>query len=525
METTTTTTVTTTNTFAWCATESGNASVFNFADLYAAYLQCRRRKRGTSDCQHYEQRWLDNLFDTLFRLQQQSYQPTTTHCFVAVKPKAREIHAANFADRVVHHWLVPRLAALYEPIFIHDLYSNREGKGTHAAVKQLQHFMRSKNLSGLNRPYFLQLDIHNFFNSIDRPILFKQLQKRLGKAIKQGKTGQQEAQALRWLCHVLLKHDLSADVQYIGKAKSFSQVPPHKRFGALGADKGLPIGNLTSQFFANVYLNELDQFIKHQLKCRHYLRYVDDFILLHQEPAQLRRWQQQISVFLQQNLLLQLKPGTRLAPVADGADFLGYIVRPHYRLVRRRVVGNLYEKLHTWQKHFISGSLVTGWRIKLYQQAREQLRTTLSSYLGHFQHAHHYRLVQRIFTRFAWLSLLFQAPELPLHPLWQPQTVSSYRSQIAYFRRLFPKACLHTQRGRECDFVLPGISLPISHTAFNLLKTLDCLPKQAANPQNLSRLAVSKLVIREAGFLKGGLKRRLITQIHTFPGVPLCYHV
>lgn len=296
MVTTTTTTVTTINTFAWCAAESGNASVFNLRDLYSAYLQCRRRKRSTADCQRYELRWLDNLFDTLFRLQSKSYQPTTTRCFVATQPKAREIHAADFSDRVVHHWLVPRLAALYEPIFIHDLYSNREGKGTHAAVDRLQRFMLGAadfqvsqhaanggeaklELSYSQSPaYFLQLDIHNFFNSIDRPILFKLLQKRLGKAIKQGKLEREEAETLRWLCHVLLKHDLNSDVKYLGRSKDFARVPAHKRFGALGENKGLPIGNLTSQFFANVYLNELDQFVKHQLKCRHYLRYVDDCV-------------------------------------------------------------------------------------------------------------------------------------------------------------------------------------------------------------------------------------------------------
>ncbi len=589
METTTTTIVTTTNTSVWCARESGNASVFTFRALYQAYLQCRRRKRRTFDCQQYEVCWLDNVFNTLSRLQQQSYQPTTTHCFVATRPKAREIHAADFSDRVVHHWLVPRLAALYEPIFIHDLYSNRDGKGTHAAVERLQHFMRSqalnllgfKNLEGL---CFLQLDIHNFFNSIDRPILFKLLQKRLGKAVKQGKLEHQEAEVLRWLCHLLLKQDINADVQYIGRAQDFARVPPHKRFGALGKNKGLPIGNLTSQFFANVYLNELDQFVKHTLKCRHYLRYVDDFILLHPDPLQLQDWQQQISEFLQQRLQLQLKPQSKLAPVSAGADFLGYIVRPHYRLVRRRVVGNLYEKLQAWESAYISGSVRTGWRIKLYREPREQLRALLSSYLGHFQHAHSYRLIQRVFTRFAWLSLLFKqtgsanlqistaAAEsrrgwsgdphaqraqsyFKLHPLWQPANVTGYRSQVTYFRRLFPNALLQIQRGRESDFALPQQTTLISYASLNLLNALgvfhfpvaldtacggdanleistpsnifSSFPRGAWKREkpNLSSLHrhVRQVKIREAGFLKGGLKRRLITQIHIPAGVPLCY--
>ncbi|MDP2100563.1 MAG: RNA-directed DNA polymerase [Methylobacter sp.] len=248
--------------------------VISFRGLYLAYLACRRRKRRTANAQRYELRLLDQLYDTLTALQSRSYLPSPCIRFVAQRPKAREIHAADFSDRVVHHWLVPQLEALFEPVFIHDVYSNRQGKGSHKAVDRLQSFMHSVGHGG----WYLQLDIANFFNSIDRALLFKQLQWRLSKALKQGKINTAQASSLRWLSHVLLKHDASRQARYRGDPALLQRVPPHKRLGAAGVNKGLPIGNLTSQFFANVYLNPFDQFVKHELKCRHYLRYVDDCV-------------------------------------------------------------------------------------------------------------------------------------------------------------------------------------------------------------------------------------------------------
>ena len=155
-----------------------NNNVITFKGLYEAYCGCRRRKRRTQNAQRYEMRLLDNLYETLSALQNRSYSPHRSIRFVAQRPKAREIHAADFSDRVVHHWLVPRLERLFEPIFIHDVYSNRVGKGTHKAVDRLQRFitLRSQVHSVGNDGWFLQLDIANFFNSIDKPILFKLIQ-------------------------------------------------------------------------------------------------------------------------------------------------------------------------------------------------------------------------------------------------------------------------------------------------------------------------------------------------------------
>lgn len=150
------------------------------------------------------------------------------------------------------------------------MYSNRKGKGIHAAVDRLQSCMRAVHAGRMNPGYYpgyyLQLDIKSFFNSVDRPLLFKMIQMRLRKAVRAGKIEEQEALVLRDLVHIILRQDVGGVSRQVGDGRLLARVPAHKRLANAGVDKGLPIGNLTSQFFANVYLNELDQFVKHQLK-------------------------------------------------------------------------------------------------------------------------------------------------------------------------------------------------------------------------------------------------------------------
>lgn len=328
------------------------------------------------------------------------------------------------------------------------MYSNRLGKDTYKAVARLQGYMCSVGPEG----WFLQLDIRNFFNSIDKPILFGLLQQRLRKAVKQRQLTPAEAETLRWLCHVLLKQDTSQGVRYRSQPKLLQLVPPHQRLGTLGVNKGLPIGNLTSQFFANVYLNPFDQFVKHTLKCRHYLRYVDDFILLAEQPEILRAWCVQIAQFLQASLQLTLKPAARQPepslplpkPIKAGVDFLGYIVRPHYCLVRRRMVGNLREKLHAIQRQLLSGGVKQGYWVTFMPTLLANMQAILVSYSGHFQHASSGCLWQQLLADFPWLTLIGDS---------QPTASAnrSYRQQQGFFQRRYPLAERLIQRGTQTD--------------------------------------------------------------------------
>jgi hypothetical protein len=163
------------------------------------------------------------------------------------------------------------------------------------------------------------------------------------------------------LARVLLTGNPAHNADYVGNPAHLQRVPAHKQLANAAPEKGLPIGNLSSQFFANVYLNELDQFIKHRLKASHYVRYVDDFVLLHQDPGVLAGWRSAIVGFLHDRLGLALRDAGRLAPITNGIDFLGYIIRPDYRLVRRRVVGHMDARLAAHAKRMLrsNGTLVS----------------------------------------------------------------------------------------------------------------------------------------------------------------------
>ncbi|MBT6651893.1 MAG: reverse transcriptase [Gammaproteobacteria bacterium] len=490
----------------WCAPESELATLFNFPALWQAYITCRKGKRGSRNTQHYEISLLDRLIDTLDALKTARWTPSRSVLFVVTRPKMREIHAADFSDRVVHHLLVPRLERLYEPTFIHDSYSNRKGKGTHAAVERLQHFMRKVTRNQTRPAHYLQLDIANFFNTIDRPTLWKQLQHRLRKAQQRGAEDRgvtpQEQQELLWLTHRILRQNPTEHALLRGSPDEFARIPQHKRLSAAPADKGLPIGNLTSQFFANVYLNELDQFIKHTLKADYYLRYVDDFILLHQNPEQLEQWRKEIADFLQQRLQLKLRPQQILKPVTDGADFLGYIVRPDYRLVRRRVVGHLRERLQHLQQQLIERTK-KGTTLRLKQAHRQQLHAMLASYLAHIRHASSHNLLQTLWREFSWLDHVFQRPEsatATLLPRWKPERVSSFASQQRWFKQRLPGYHLLIQRGSA--FLVAnhaeeeGREIPL-----NSLKSIRT---------NLRNRQIPHAFIAEEGYLKGGLKQRVL---------------
>jgi RNA-directed DNA polymerase len=519
MATTTTTIRATTTTFVSCAAESGRADAFSFAALYRAYQACRRRKRGTRNAQRYEIRLLDNLADTLQALRNGAWRPSRSVCFVTRTPKAREIHAADFADRVVHHLLTPRLEALFEPVFIHDSYANRVGKGTHAAVDCLQTFMRRVSCNGKRAAWYMQLDIRNFFNSIDRRLLYRMLLKRLARSVRSGRLERTEAGRLAWLVRTILAHEAGKDTVRRGPASGFDLVPPHKRLAHAAPGTGIPIGNLTSQFFANVYLNELDQFVKHRLKAAHYLRYVDDFILVHQERAVLERWRSEITAFLRERLSLALRGEVKLCPVSSGADFLGYIVRPGYRLVRHRVIGSLRQRLTSLERQMVRNDK-GGSSLLLKPERRDMLRSTLASYLGHFKHADTFRLRSALWRRYPWLGDVFELlPDGGLLPLWEPQSVTSLRSQWRYFRRLRPTDLLLLQIG-DCFELYDGdarsmaarlgISLAEHNRPGFSAVMSQPLRLLRAFRARLRRLGLAHAFVAEEGHLKKAGKRRVL---------------
>ena len=359
-------------------------------DLHRAYRAARAAKKPSHNQMRFEAFWMSGIMDLQQRIRAGTWQPASANCFTTVRPKAREIHAPDFSDRVVHHWLVPQLERVFEPGFIHDSFSNREGKGTHAAVDRLKGFVRQVH-SGQGGGYFLQLDIKNFFNSLYRPELWARLKRRMVSA-----GVPLEAQKV---AHALLRYPpVRQGVAYRSTPAERAAVPPHKRLENAKPGCGLPIGNLSSQFFANVCLDALDQFVKHVLKAPRYIRYVDDFVLVHESREQLAIWQQQIEDFLRTQLRLELKADRKLLPLSQGIDFLGYVIYPTHSRVRRRVVSHLRERLGEWQARYVTGN-----HIRASSDQLKAVHSVYGSYAGHMQHAQSFRLRQGLHRRYPWL--------------------------------------------------------------------------------------------------------------------------
>ncbi len=361
--------------------------------IYCAWRRARRKKRPSANRLNFESRWMDRLLQLERRLNAGTWSPGKSSCFVAQRPKAREIHAPDFGDRVVHHLAVPALERHWEPRFIYHCFSNRKGKGTHAAVKWLQKYFRQVQ-SGQGGGWFLQLDIRNFFNSIDRRRLYAELKRVLER--------HDMPLALRRIVHALLrKSAIEQGVRHFASARVRARVPPHKRLENAALGCGLAIGNLSSQFFANVCLDALDQFVKHVLKVKRYVRYVDDLVLVHQDRNQLLAWQEQIETFLRDRLGLELKAQKILKPIPSGCDFLGYIVRPTHLEVRPRVIHHAREALQAWQARHVRGE-----ECRATPRAYRRIRSVWGSYEGHMCHASAWGLRERLLHEFPWLPVV-----------------------------------------------------------------------------------------------------------------------
>lgn len=297
----------------------------SFEELVAAYFDCRRTKRNSKNALGFEQRLERNLDRLYGELIDGSYRPGRSICFVVTRPKPREVWAADFRDRVVHHLLYNRIAARFENAFIADTFACIEDRGTLRGAERLESKVRSITQNWSRPAYYLKLDLANFFVSIDKMVLFELLAEKIPEPF------------WRELAALILFHDPRADFEFRGDPKLMERVPPHKRLMEQPAHLGLPIGNLSSQFFANVYLNVLDQHVKHQLRCRHYVRYVDDFVLLHESAQWLNAARDDIAAFLPARLGARLNDRkTILQPIERGIDFVGHVIKPWHRSTRRR---------------------------------------------------------------------------------------------------------------------------------------------------------------------------------------------
>lgn len=330
-------------------------------NLELAYFKARRGKRGLAPAARFERKLEDNLIVLQDELRTQTYQPGPYHSFYIHEPKRRLISAAPFRDRVVHHALCNLIEPLFERRFIFDTYANRVGKGTHRALDRFQQFAR-------RYPYCLQLDIVQFFPAIDHALLRRALARVIG-----------DEPTLR-LCDVILASGQGVQAEEYRMA----YFPGDDLFAAQ-RPRGLPIGNLTSQFWANVYLNGFDHFVKRELKAAAYLRYVDDLALFADDKRTLWDWRAAMLTYLAGLRLTVHAERAHPRPVMEGLPFLGFTVYPNHRRLKAKKVISFRRRFARRLSAFASGVI-----------SREELDASVRGWINHVRYGDTWGLRQAV---------------------------------------------------------------------------------------------------------------------------------
>lgn len=372
--------------------------MFELEKLLLAYRSCRKNKRNTIHALEYELDYEKNLSELSRRLKNRTYECGRSICFAVTYPKLREVFASEFEDRVVHHLLVLKMEEKFEKTFSHSSFACRKGKGMLAASKYLRSMVLKVTKNKTRSAYYGQFDIKSFFMSIDREVLLEILLRKINREFK-------NTDELVWLVEKVVNHDPTKKVLFKSSPSLLSEIPSGKSLFKVPKGKGLPIGNLTSQFFANVYLNELDQYVKRELKVKHYVRYVDDMVLLSENQEDLILWREKINEFLKNKLKLELQPSKdKYGSVYSGIDFVGYVTKPAYSLSRNRVVKNLKSKLHYFNQGYVistknSQQEVLPISLPPNRENLERILCVVNSCYGHLIHSSSYGLRKKLFEK------------------------------------------------------------------------------------------------------------------------------
>ena len=294
-------------------------------DLYRAYKDARKHKRNKKYQLKFELNLEENLINLRDELINATYKPFPSDCFIIHEPKMREVFAAHFRDRIVHHLFYNYTHEIFEKTFIHDSYSCIKNKGTHFGIERLKHHIRSVS-AGYSKPcYVLKIDIKGYFMNINRNTLMKLCRNTLDKK----KQEFSDYIFVNYLLEVIINANPMNNCNVLGDVEDWINLPEEKSLFCAKENCGLPIGNLSSQLFSNVYLNVFDQYVKRELKCRHYGRYVDDAYLVSDDRDYLESLIPKISSFLQRELGLEIHQNkTRIFDAYHGVEFLGAFIKP-----------------------------------------------------------------------------------------------------------------------------------------------------------------------------------------------------
>ena len=360
-------------------------------DLFQAYYDARKNKRSTINSLKFEMYYEKNLFELYEEIKNGKYEVSRSICFISFEPVQREIFAGDFRDRVVHHLIYNYISPLFERLFIHDSYSCRIGKGTSCGIKRLDHFIRSCSRNYTQDCYILKLDIKGYFMSMDRSILYQKVEKTINRFQK---IADFDIDLMLRLIHTIIFHDSTKNCIVKGKREDWIGLPKSKSLFYAKKNKGLPIGNLTSQLFGNVYLNDFDHFIKYKLGCRYYGRYVDDFVIVHSDKEYLKSIISILRNYLQVHLSIELHPKKiYLQHFSKGVDFLGTAIKPYRIYIRNRTKGSFYKKIQYWNNFLIEKRRSHD---KFTKEDTNQFLSSVNSYLGIMANYNTYKLRKKI---------------------------------------------------------------------------------------------------------------------------------
>jgi len=333
--------------------------ICSIENLNLAFLKARKGKTKRRYVKRFQKDLEINLLKLNKALSSQGYKPNKLKTFVLRVPKTRRISKSAFKDRVVQNALGNVIIPLFEKLFIYDSHANQIGKGTHKAIKRFDKFKRKVSKNNTQKCYVFKADIKHYFREVDHEILIEIIKKKISdkKAI--------------WLVKQILTNTIGEE-----RSPFFT--------------KGMPLGNLTSQFFANVYLNELDQFVKHKLKAKYYIRYVDDFVILHESKEQLEKWKLEIDNFLLEKLKLELHPSkSHVLNLSGGINFLGFRIFHHHKLLRKSNLKNFDKKFNNLRILFDEEIL-----------SREKVLEKLEGWLAYCSHADTFKYKKHLIRTF-----------------------------------------------------------------------------------------------------------------------------
>lgn len=360
-------------------------------DLYVAYFSAKKHKNNRSYVKHWNKNLKENMKSLCEDLYNRTYTPTPSKCFIVNYPKKREIFAANFRDRIIHHLYFNYTHTLFEKSFIYDSYSCIKGRGTHFGIKRLEGFCRKESHNWKRPCYTMHLDIRGYFMHISRikllDIALKSISNMSSHRIneKSFKTWEEilDMDFINWLTEKIIALDPCKDPIIIGDKNDWIDLDPWKSLFTTKKGLGLPIGNLTSQLLSNVYLNPLDQFIKRNLKFKYYGRYVDDGIIVCSDKSRLLSSIQPIREFLKNELMLDLHNGKlNICEIHNGTEFLGTFIKPYRTYTSRKTIKRIKNNLNNldFSKPY-------------------KIIMSINSYLGILRHTSSYNLRKSMFLK------------------------------------------------------------------------------------------------------------------------------